>query len=188
MEPNTSIFKGIPWKVKTTQRKHKLCTAKTTECINSACNITLYKGKAQSRRKPNAKKGFAINDSRGSLRAGHYVCLTVDSNDKCYLFDDNKYHECNGTQYKKYFGNNTRGFNVYMLRYTRRNTGNKRLIVPLANGVHDNADIGTNEAMNNQSDEDDIDMNEDVNNTESHHANENVDNRRYPLRSRGKPT
>eukprot|EP01083_Nonionella_stella_P064009 166449_1 len=125
---------------------------------------------------------------RGSLSSGHYVCLTIDSNHKCYLFDDSKYHECNGNKYTEYFGNNRRGFNAYILGYTRRNTGNKRLIAPLANGVHDNADIGTNEAMNNQSDEDDIDMNEDVNNTESHHANENVDNRRYPLRSRGKPT
>eukprot|EP01083_Nonionella_stella_P311594 1111524_1 len=44
---------------------------------------------------------------RGSLSSGHYMCLTIDSN-------DNKYHECNGTEYREYFGNNKRIQCIYV--------------------------------------------------------------------------
>eukprot|EP01083_Nonionella_stella_P090976 254286_1 len=78
MEPNSATFNGIPWKVKPTDRLHKICNSFTTTCINTNCNIPLYLGKAKARRKQsNAKKGMAINETiRNKIYMAHQVILS----------------------------------------------------------------------------------------------------------------
>eukprot|EP01083_Nonionella_stella_P167367 562332_1 len=70
--------RGIPWTVKLTHRQHKICTSLSTECVNAHCNSSLYLGKAKGRRKKaNAKKGVAINNSiRNKIYVAHQVLLS----------------------------------------------------------------------------------------------------------------
>eukprot|EP01083_Nonionella_stella_P180856 646033_1 len=78
MESNSATIDDIEWNVKPTNRQHKICTSKTTNCINVHCNSSLYSGKAKGRRKQsNAKKGMAINDSLwNKIYLAHQVILS----------------------------------------------------------------------------------------------------------------
>eukprot|EP01083_Nonionella_stella_P193032 713284_1 len=65
MELNAAIFDDIPWNVKATERKHKICTSPTTTCININC------------KQSNAKKGMAINETiRNKIYMAHQVILS----------------------------------------------------------------------------------------------------------------
>eukprot|EP01084_Bolivina_argentea_P106329 190301_1 len=64
----------------------------------------------------------------GSLNRGHYKCMTIDSDKKCYVFSDADYKTFTLSRYKSYFGGKNE--NAYMLGYVRQNKHDEYLITP----------------------------------------------------------